>query len=148
MRGVVAESLAMIVALNILIFIAAVSVHELGHVFIASYVGCTGKAVIFDTQSPTPYSEIICPNSSLYASIETGSLFMVAFLGMPFLISRRYRHIFHIIVGTGIMLSAIDLANFFGIIFIEYATIVLGTAFIIFGEIRIIRSNMILQPKN
>jgi len=126
-----------LVLLNIIIFLSTLSLHEMGHVIVGMYTGCeNGKVILYDTEQPGPYAELMCSDGvddrfalggSLLATTAFGSLFL-------FLKGSPQRNLFFIIIGFGIFFGALDIVMFTGIEMMQYVFIAVGMFLIIIGE--------------
>lgn len=105
LAGKYAYLLFYISVMGALIFIATVSLHEIGHVLVGNYFGCTeGRGIIIDLKVPGAYAEMSCPEGSPRGLIAAGSMLLVMpFAGAFFLLCRfSERHFSWVILGLGL----------------------------------------------
>jgi hypothetical protein len=128
-----------LIVFNIIILVCVLSLHELGHVFMALLVGCNGKAVIFDSQSDGPYAEIACLNTKDVRLLSGGSFFLTFSLGLTLLLTRNrfWKSAFFLVVGFSILLGAIDLVEITGISWTKTFAILFSLVWIIVGEAKL-----------
>lgn len=112
--GKYAYLLFYIMAMSAVIFIATVSLHEIGHVLVGNYFGCTGgRGIIIDIKVPGAYAEMSCPEASPRGLIAAGSMLLVIPFAGAFFILRRFseRHFAWVILGIGFVTSGLDFAG-------------------------------------
>jgi len=121
---------------NLMIFFALISIHEIGHVLIGYYLGCSyGKAILFDTTTGGTYTELFCPAQTSnilvnFSGLIITSLFAVAFL----LLKSPNRYLFFIILGFSLIFSVSDISMFFSLQILFYLMLACGFSFVIIGE--------------
>jgi hypothetical protein len=134
-----------VILLNLTVFFALISMHEISHVVIGNCLGCEyGRAVIFDAKSGTgitgmllsePYTEILCNNGISQMFLYLGSLFVTSFFGLMFLmLNSPGRNMFFVILGLSLVFSSFDISIATGIKSIVYPIIGSGFVLMIFGE--------------
>jgi hypothetical protein len=107
---VLARFLVFMVSITAFILISTISLHELGHAFVAQFYGCSQyKAVIYDIVNP--HTEIVCSSyyndlvitlAGLMATIAIALIFMLTGMELTFGIS-------YLMAGFGLMISYGDL---------------------------------------
>jgi len=85
-----------VILLNLTVFFALISMHEISHVVIGNCMGCEqGRAIIFDAKSSTgitgmllsePYAEIVCSSEISQILLFVGSFLVTSFFGSLFLL--------------------------------------------------------------
>jgi hypothetical protein len=96
------------------IFLSTVSIHEVGHVFIAKYYGCEDtKAIIYDWGN-YPHAEIKCRNSYNDTIITLGGILSTFIVIIIFLLSGNefILRIASLILGFSFLVSYDDLVVF------------------------------------
>lgn len=134
-----------IILLNLTIFFALISIHEISHVVIGNCLGCEyGRAVIFDTKINTgitgmflnePYTELLCNNGISQMLLYIGSLFVTSLFGLMFLsLNTPGRNMFFVILGLSLIFSSSDISIATGINSIIYPIVGSGFILMILGE--------------
>jgi len=125
-----------LILLNVAIFLSTLSLHELGHVIVGMYTGCeSGKVILYDSEQPGPYAELMCSDGVDEKFALAGSLLATTVFGSLFLFLRSpERNLFLIIIGFGIFFGALDIVMITGIEIMQYVFIAFGMLFIIVGE--------------
>ncbi len=125
--------------LNLIAIILALSLHEIGHALIASAFGCKAKAVIYDSSSNFPYTEVACTklNPLIYLS---GFLFTIL-ASILLLLSEEdaLKNLGLIILGLSFSLSSADFQIIFGGLF-SHLFFVLSFPSIFFTEIFVVEN--------
>jgi hypothetical protein len=134
-----------VILLNLTVFFALISMHEISHVVIGNCLGCEqGRAVIFDANSGTgitgmllskPYTEILCSNGISQSLLYLGGLIVTSCFGMLFLFLKSPgRNMFFVILGLSLVFSSFDISMAIGIESIVYPVIGSGFILMVFGE--------------
>jgi hypothetical protein len=134
-----------VILLNLTVFFALISIHEISHVVIGNCLGCEyGRAVIFDAKSETgitgmllskSYTEIVCSNGISQTLLYLGGLIVTSCFGLMFLsLKSPGRNMFFIILGLSLVFSSLDISMAIGIESIVYPVIGSGFILMIFGE--------------
>ena len=123
---------------NATIFLATLSIHELGHVFFGIYSGCeNGRAIVFDTSQPGPYAELSCSAERNIILPEIGGVlltFLFGFLFM-FIVDKPQKNFVIVIIGLSILFGAIDLSVLTGFEIVQFISILFGLVLISTGEL-------------
>ena len=124
-----------IVLINLMVFFALISMHEIGHVIFGFASGCNKmKAVLFDTYSQGPYAEIYCTTTNKNL-IYLGSLIIPLIFASLFLFTdKTYKNLFFLFLGFSLILASQDLQLFLNDQIFFYLPIVLGFSFLTLGE--------------
>ena len=138
-----------VILLNVIVFFALLSIHEIVHVVVGSCLGCDyGKAVIIDANFAGPYAELVCSNTNQFL-LYVSSLLVTGCFGLLFLSFKSPgKNLFFVILGLSIIFSSVDigLATMESII---YPLIVSGFMLVTLGEYYIasscINENLILD---
>ena len=122
---------------NLFFLVLAVSLHEFGHSVFAYILGCDAKAIIFDTHSTFPYSQVYCERNDLLISL--GGLLVT--LPLPFLFSWITKEEFRI-AGLGLIffLSSSDISLILNIYQEYLALVFFGISFV--GEIKLMNHSV------
>jgi len=138
-----------VILLNVIVFFALLSIHEIVHVVVGRCLGCEyGKAVLIDAKFAGPYAELVCSNTNqllLYSS----SLLVTACFGLLFLSFKSSgRNLFFVILGLSIIFSSVDI----GLVTVEsviYPLLGSGFMLVTLGEYNIasscVNENLILD---
>ena len=100
-----------IVLINLIVFFALISIHEIGHSAAGMLLGCRyEKSVLMDYNFAGPYTEMYCSNvNGLLISIS--SLLITSFFSALFLFLRApTRNLFLIGLGLSVIFSSIDIS--------------------------------------
>jgi hypothetical protein len=123
-----------VILLNVIVFFALISIHEIVHVVVGMCLGCDlGKAVLLDAKMAGPYAEMVCGNVNqlvLYGS----SLLVTACFGLLFLsLKSSGKNLFFVVLGLSLIFSSLDigLATMQTVI---YPLIASGFVFVVLGE--------------
>lgn len=148
LAGQYAYLLFYIVAMSAVIFIATVSLHEIGHVLVGNYFGCTGgRGVIIDLKVPGAYAEMSCPQDAPKGLIAAGSLLLVVPFAAAFSLLRRFseRHFSFVIFGIGLVTSGLDFAGITP--GLGYASVASGILLCCIGEALIIEEHTAIREE-
>lgn len=133
----ISHAISSMVLLNIGIILSLLTLHEIGHILLGTYVGCeSGRAIVFDTKQEGPYAELVCSDRVDYSIAYAGSLVLTAAFGSIFLFLRKspQRNLFLVVIGFSILFASLDIAALFGMEIMAYVSIGLGTILIVIGE--------------
>jgi hypothetical protein len=124
-----------IVLLNVIVFFALISIHEIAHLTVGQMMGCErGKAVLLDSFSNGPYTELVCTGGANQAIIYLSGLLLTSCFGLLFLsLNSPGKNMFLVVLGLSLIFSSLDM----GIITIEavvYPTMILGFMSVAAGE--------------
>jgi hypothetical protein len=123
------------IIINLAILISTLTIHELGHALTGKLLGCvTARAVIFDSNSPNPYTELVCQKeekTTYLAGLALTTLFGLSFLAFE----DKQRPLSLVIIGFGIFLAALDVVEFTRLNFMQYLFMLSGLVSLIIGQI-------------
>jgi hypothetical protein len=130
-----------IVMVNLIVFFALISLHEVGHMAAGMLFGCRyGGTVLMDSNFNGPYTEMYCSNVNyllvLASSLAVTSLFSFMFL----LLKSPTRNLFPISLGLSLIFSSADIILATGIQSLFYPSIALGFLITSAGEYSIAAS--------
>ncbi|MBU5690078.1 MAG: hypothetical protein QXM68_03240 [Candidatus Aenigmatarchaeota archaeon] len=130
------RSISSMILINILIILSTITLHELGHALSGKLLGCAqAKAVIYDTESANPYTELVCYDKvdKMYLSgLALTTLFGISFLTFD---DKPNRYLSIVIIGFGIFLSSLDVFDLTGYNFFKYFFMIFGLISFIIGQI-------------
>ena len=134
-----------LVLLNLTIFFALISIHEISHALIGSSVGCDyGRAVVFDTKTASgitgmlfsePYTEMLCSNGTSQSIAYMGSFLVTVSFGLVFLsLNSPGKNMFLVISGLSLVFSSLDISLALSMESLLYPLTGSGFLLIILGE--------------
>ena len=123
-----------IVLINLLVFFALMSIHELSHTATGIIFGCKNqKAILIDSNMVGPYTEFYCSGNNIL--IYFSSFFITSAFSLLFLFVRSYvRKLFLISLGLSVIFSSLDFSIATNISYLFYPTISLGFIVAAVGE--------------
>lgn len=128
---------------NASILSVTLTLHEMGHLYIGTLNGCTGRIVMIDLKNNKTYSEIECKNPINDFILSLGCyLFVIPFSILFLLLNMPERNFFYVILGLGLSTSSLDILGVLNNSIIFYILITLGTFLIIYGESLLINSRI------
>ncbi|MFH1228911.1 MAG: hypothetical protein V1678_00615 [Candidatus Aenigmatarchaeota archaeon] len=124
-----------IVLVNLIVFFALISIHELGHSAGGILSGCKlQKAVLMDANFVGPYTEMYCADMN-YALMLFSSFFITASFSFLFLLLKPpTRNLFFISLGLSIVFSSLDVIIATNIQALIYPVASLGFIITALGE--------------
>jgi len=124
-----------LILLLIIIIFATIAVHEVGHVLLAKYFGCSGgKAVILDLNIGFPYAEFTCPTRIGETAAVFGGLIFTTVLAMLLsLVKEDERNLSLFVLGFGFVGAAEDIIYLSNNPYLMYLFIVIGTLITVLG---------------
>ncbi|MEM7825371.1 MAG: hypothetical protein QW412_00745 [Candidatus Aenigmatarchaeota archaeon] len=129
------QLLLKIILTNVVLLLALLSIHELGHLIVGILTGCSSaRIVLFDTEREGPYTELFCnnPNHLTYLGSVFSTLAFASFF--LFLKEPEDKKLFFIMLGLSLMFASLDIATLTSSQFYFYFSIISGFGFTIFGE--------------
>jgi hypothetical protein len=130
--------------LNLAVFMAAVGLHEGGHLLVGNLMGCEGgRVVLVDLLNPNmagPYTEMRCPvNAQLYVLGLSGFVLIVPF-GLMFLLLRVFpeKNFFYVVLGLSLVLAGLDMLLVVPEPLVSHAMLIIGALLICVGEVFLI----------
>ena len=99
-----------IILLNVIVFFALISIHEIVHIAVGSCLGCDyGKAVIIDMDFKGPYAEMACSDASQFI-VYASSFIVTTCFGLLFLSLRSPgKNLSFVILGLSFIFSSVDI---------------------------------------
>ncbi|MBN2202771.1 MAG: hypothetical protein JW700_01100 [Candidatus Aenigmarchaeota archaeon] len=100
-----------IILLNVTVFFALISIHEITHLGAGYLMGCEqGKAVLLNSMLEGPYTEMICANGMNQTLFYLSGLLMTSCFGLLFLSMKTPgRNMFMVVFGLSFIFSALDM---------------------------------------
>ena len=125
-----------IILLNLTVFFALISIHEISHLIIGSCLGCEyGRAILFDTKFNGPYAELVCTNGINKIFLYLSSLLVTSCFGLMFLsLKSPGKNMFFVILGLSLVFSSFDIGIITSIESIIYPIVGSGFILMILGE--------------
>ncbi len=123
-----------IILINLLVFFALISIHELSHVATGIIFGCKNQISVFmDSNSIGPYTSFYCPTNSIliyFSSFLITSCFSLLFLSLK----SSARKLFLISLGLSVVFSSLDISIITNISYMFYPVISIGFIITALGE--------------
>ena len=128
---------------NASILSVTLTLHEMGHLYIGTLNGCTGRIVLIDLKSSKTYTEIECDKPVNDFILSLGCyLFVMPFAILFLLLNMPERNFFYVILGIGLSTSSLDILGVLNNNIIFYILVTLGTFLIIYGESLLVNSRI------
>lgn len=124
-----------IVLINLIVFFALISIHEISHTATGMVLGCKyEKSVLVDYNFVGPYTEMYCSDMN-YLLVFVGSLIITSAFSFLFLFLRSpTRNLFLISFGLSIIFSSLDIGITTGIQSLVYPMVSVGFLVTSIGE--------------
>lgn len=139
--------LVYIILLNIVMAIAIIVIHEEGHFFAGEQSGCENmKIVLYDASLASTYTQMNCPPETEVNLVLLGGFLFTTPFALLFFVLRGFpeKYFYLIIIGFNLTISSSDILFLTKNLF-TYVTVILGIIVIIFGEIKMIDSVIMLE---
>ena len=132
------SSLTSIVLTTVIVLVASISLHEVGHLVLGDMLGCTGgKIILFDDANPTgPYTSMACSAQNQALLSLTGFPFPLIFAAAFYLLGGRERYLSFLFLGFGVLLGGVDILIIYNSAIATALLSLFGMSFICWGEIR------------
>ena len=123
------------VLLNVMLFFALITIHEISHVVVGYCVGCeVQRAMLFDSSLGGPHTELLCSSGTNELLVYLGGLAITAAFSLGFLFSDfRERNLSFISLGISLILSSLDMSLLFSTS-LFYPMLTSGFALVTAGE--------------
>jgi len=129
-----------IVLINLLVFFALISIHELSHVATGIIFGCKNQISVFmDSNLIGPYTRFYCSANSIlvyFSSFIITSCFSLLFLSLR----SSARRLFLISLGLSVVFSSLDISIVTNMSYLFYPAISIGFIITSIGEYSIASS--------
>ena len=124
-----------IVLINLIVFFALISIHELSHTASGMLFGCRyERSILIDSNLIGPYTEMYCSNIG-YLLTLISSLIITSFFSFLFLLLKSpSRNLFPISLGLSIIFSSLDISIATGIQSLVYPVVTIGFLVTSIGE--------------
>jgi hypothetical protein len=100
-----------IILINLIVFFALVSIHEMGHTAAGMLLGCAyQRSVLMDANLIGPYTEMYCSGSS-FAVFISGLLVTSAFSALFLFLRSPSKNLFLISMGLSLIFSSLDVGT-------------------------------------
>lgn len=128
------RSILSIILINLLVFFALISIHEISHVTAGMLLGCKNQvAVLLDSNLIGPYTESYCTGNSTI--IYVIGLMVTASFSLLFLfLNSSTKRLFFTSMGLSVLFSSIDFSIITNIQYLFYLMASAGFLMIIIGE--------------
>jgi len=139
-----------VVVFNIIVVTAVVVVHEEGHFFAGSYLGCNNiKIVLFDSSLLSTYTQMACSSQIPTQILLLGGFLLVTPLAISLLVLKDFneRYFCWVILGFNFIISSSDIATLSGVWQVSFLFVILGAAAIVVGEIMLSDRLLILKEE-
>lgn len=123
-----------IVLINLLVFFALISVHEVSHITAGMFFGCRNqRAILLDSNFVGPYTEFYCSGNNIL--IFLSSLIITSSFSLLFLfLSSPTKNLFLISLGLSVIFSSLDISIATNIQSLFYPIVSLGFIITASGE--------------
>jgi len=123
-----------VVLINLIVFFALISVHEISHTAAGMLLGCKYQmSILLDSNLIGPYTEMYCSNN--YLLVFLSSLIITsAFSFLFLLLNSPTRNLFWISFGMSIVFSSLDITIATNLQSLFYPVVSLGFIFTAAGE--------------
>lgn len=146
-----AQLLVYIMLLNLAIFSASVGLHEIGHAVFGNALGCfSEKIVLMDfAYERGPYTELTCPQNTQAVFLGLSGFPFVILFGIAFLLlNMPEKHFGFVVLGLAVILSGLDMMLVVNTSLMASLATVVGAAFIILGETKLINAYIPLSQRS
>jgi hypothetical protein len=133
-----------VLLINLVVFVASLGLHEMGHIVVGNVLGCEGgKIVLLDLLKPSmpgPYTEMICPLKTSPQLLGVSGFSILVPFGLAFLILRKFpeRNLAIVICGLAVVIGGLDLMMVVNSQAVQGLSLILGIVIICIGELRLI----------
>lgn len=133
--------------LNVVLMLGALALHESGHLWVGSKLGCTGEAVLFDSSKTGPHTSLSCPPGTSESVLAlAGFIFVIPFSAIFFFL-RGYpeKNFGVVILGIALVMGSLDFSVVVPGKYVVYSLMIAGTLLICLGEALLI--NAYISPE-
>ena len=123
-----------IILINLLVFFALISIHEISHITTGMFFGCKNqRAVLIDSNLVGPYTELYCSGNNILTYLS--SFLITSSFSLLFLFLKSpTRKLFLTSLGLSIIFSSLDFSIATNIQYLFYPAISLGFIIMSIGE--------------
>jgi hypothetical protein len=124
-----------IIIVNLIIFFALISIHEMGHSVGGILSGCKyQRAVLLDSNLVGPYTEMYCSNINYMLTFFSSLLITTSFSFLFLLLKSPTRNLFPVSLGLSIIFSSLDISIAANMASLVYPIVSLGFIVTALGE--------------
>jgi len=124
-----------IILINLIVFFALISIHELSHTASGMLFGCRyEKSILIDSNLIGPYTEMYCSNASYLLTLISSLIITSAFSFLFLLLSSPSKNLFSISLGLSIIFSSLDISIATGMQSLVYPIVTIGFLITSIGE--------------
>ena len=124
-----------IVLINLIVFFALISIHELSHTASGKLFGCVHeKSILIDSNLIGPYTEMYCSETGYLLTLISSLIITSSFSFLFLLLKSSSRNLFPISLGLSIVFSSLDISIATGIQSLVYPTVSIGFLVTSIGE--------------
>jgi len=124
-----------IILINLTVFFALMSIHEIGHSFSGMFFGCKyQKSVLIDYKLVGPYTEMYCSKINYFFVFLSGLIITSFFSFLFLLLNSPTKNLFYISQGLSLIFSSLDISIATNISSIIYPIVTLGFLITAVGE--------------
>jgi hypothetical protein len=124
-----------IIIVNLIIFFALISIHEMGHSIGGILSGCKyQRAVLLDSNLIGPYTEMYCSNINYMLTFFSSLLITTSFSFLFLLLKSPTRNLFPVSLGLSIIFSSLDISIAANMASLVYPIVSLGFIVTALGE--------------
>ncbi len=133
-----------IILVNVTLFFALISIHEISHVMTGYLLGCElGRAILFDSSFNGPHTELICSNFLDEIFVYLGSFAITSAFSLSILfLESSLRSVFPVSLGISTILSSLDISLALNLQSTLYPLLTFGFLLVAAGEYSITSSYM------
>jgi hypothetical protein len=130
-----------IILINLTMFFALISMHELSHITVGMLSGCKyHKSILIDSNLVGPYIELYCSNGNNMVVFLSGLLTTASFSFLFLLLNKSTKNLFATSLGLSIIFSSLDVTITTNIQSLFYPMVLIGFFMTIAGEYSIANS--------
>ena len=124
-----------IVLINLIVFFALISIHELSHTASGMLFGCRyERSILIDSNLAGPYTEMYCSDIGYLLTLISSLIITSSFSFLFLLLNSPSRNLFPISLGLSIIFSSLDISIATNISYLLYPTVFLGFLITTIGE--------------
>ena len=124
-----------IILINLIVFFALISIHELSHTASGMLFGCRyERSILIDSKLIGPYTEMYCSNIGYLLTLISSLIITSSFSFLFLLLNSSSRNLFPISLGLSIIFSSLDISIATGIQSLVYPIITIGFLVTSIGE--------------
>jgi membrane-bound metal-dependent hydrolase YbcI (DUF457 family) len=147
-RRVLIDFLAFFLLLNLMVTVTVVILHETGHAFVGTFMGCSNAEVFITFPMVTVTTELICP-SGVEGIIAFGAFLFAVPFSLAFMLLGRLpeRRLVWIALGLIIFTASQDMVTITGFQLLFPFSLFVGLGLILYGEDELIMGMRSMMEK-